>query len=75
MIVYLSGHEPTSEEVLGAHVKQEKRSITHLITVSSWLPHPPLLARRKKWTTQWGDFGTYGGSLRRPTVGRQGDLQ
>jgi len=48
MIVYLSGYEPTSEEVLGAHVKQEKRSITHLITVSSSLPHLPLLARGKK---------------------------
>jgi len=52
MIVYLSGHEPTSEEVLGAHAKQEKRSITHLITVSSSLPHPPLLARGKKWPSQ-----------------------
>lgn len=48
MIVYLSGHEPTSEEVLGAHVKHEKRSITHLITVPSSLPYLPLLARGKK---------------------------
>ena len=39
MIVYLSDHEPASEEELGAHAEQEKSRITNSIAVSSSLPH------------------------------------
>ena len=39
MIVYLSDHEPVSEEEPGAHAEQEKSRVTNSIAVSSSLSY------------------------------------